>query len=292
MYTAQDYCLRHNGQLMPLPQSQEEEDVMDKISWDFFAKAFNITWFIENWMIQGLWVATEGTISDISSGAANDEQIYPPGGEIPLIHPLTKEPIKVFRKDILWPQKATTYTPMKHCPRCWNSLKYPQPGNFLNDRTKFLCEQLPCNNKEGAHIICMFSKEPRFKVRGLCKDSVMDTQYKFADPERSKWDQITRGYVGPKGWMISKNKTDKKWRMSHYYYTDLTLTMLDQDVFPIGKHKWRAENNVCTEGRTSSMVLQISGCKEGEFTCDDGKCLDITQRCNNIEVYQVFYKKG
>ena len=135
-------------------------------------------------------------------------------------------------------------------------------------------------------MICMFSNEPTFKVRGLCKDSVMDTQYKFADPLRLGWDSNIRSYVGPKGWIISLNKTDKKWRMSHYYYTDLTLTMLDQDVFPVGKHKWRAENNVCTEGKTSSMMLQISGCKEGQFTCDDGKCLDIAQRCNNIEVEQ------
>ena len=286
-YEAQDQCLRHNGQLMTLPQSREEEDVMDKVMWDFYAKAWNITYFIEVWVIQAVWVAALGTLPDISPGANNEDQFYPPGGEIPLIHPLTKEPMKVYRKDIRWPQMDTTYSPKRHCSQCFNSLKYPQPGNFLNDRTEILCQQLPCLGKSQGHLICMFSKEPTFKVRGLCKDSVMDTQYKFADPERSNGAQTPRGYVGPKGWMISRNVTDNRWRMTHYYYTHLTLTMLDQDVFPIGKHKWRAENNVCTEGRTSSIVLQFSGCKEGEFTCDDGKCLDITQRCNNIEVSQL-----
>ena len=93
-----------------------------------------------------------------------------------------------------------------------------------------------------------------------------------------------RDYVGPKGWIISQNFTDHKWTMSHYFYTSLTLTMVDKDMLPIGRHKWRVENNVCNEGETSSEVLLLSACKEGQFTCDDGKCLDITQRCNSLEV--------
>ena len=60
--------------------------------------------------------------------------------------------------------------------------------------------------------------------------------------------------------------------------------MLDTDDLPVGRHKWMVENNVCNEGATSSETLLISGCEDGEFTCDDGKCLDISQRCNNIEV--------
>ena len=72
--------------------------------------------------------------------------------------------------------------------------------------------------------------------------------------------------------------------MSIYYYTELTLTMLDADVLPVGRHKWLVENNVCNEGMTSSEELMISGCDDGQFTCDDGKCLEISQRCNNVEV--------
>ena len=73
--------------------------------------------------------------------------------------------------------------------------------------------------------------------------------------------------------------------MSHESYEDLTLTMLDMDALPLGRHKWRVENNVCNQGETSIETLLLSACKEDQFTCDDGKCLNITQRCNNIEVY-------
>ena len=93
-----------------------------------------------------------------------------------------------------------------------------------------------------------------------------------------------RSFVGPKGWIISRKDEDLNWRMTHYHYTDLSLTMVDQDVMPVGRHKWLVENNACTEGVTSSMDLLISACNEEEFTCDDGKCVEISQICNNIEV--------
>ena len=94
----------------------------------------------------------------------------------------------------------------------------------------------------------------------------------------------TRRYVGPKGWIISRNEFSKQWQMNHTHYPHLTLTMLDTDALPVGRHSWRIENSVCTQGETSSQVLLMSACKESEFTCDDGKCLNMTQRCNNIEV--------
>ena len=123
-------------------------------------------------------------------------------------------------------------------------------------------------------------------VRGLCKEAVMDTQYKFARHAPAKIYQNTesRRYIGPKGWIISRNIKDGRWRMSHYHYTHLTVTMLDMDTLPVGRHKWRMENNVCNEGVTSSQELQISACSEEQFTCEDGKCIRISQRCNNIEV--------
>ena len=98
----------------------------------------------------------------------------------------------------------------------------------------------------------------------------------------------TRSYVGPKGWTISRSTEDKLWRMEHSTYPDLTLTMLDMDDLPVGRHNWRIENNVCNQGETSVEVLLISGCAEDQFTCDDGKCLNMTKRCNNIEVTTLF----
>ena len=126
----------------------------------------------------------------------------------------------------------------------------------------------------------------------------MDTNYKLAD--HKPVDPLTlktatgrdwyntaehvRSYVGPKGWIIKRNPSNQLWIMTHESYPDLSLTMLDIDGLPVGRHNWKINNNVCNQGTTNVQSLLISACKEEEFTCDDGKCLDISQRCNNIEV--------
>ena len=144
--------------------------------------------------------------------------------------------------------------------------------------------------------ICIFKSEPTFRVRGLCKNAVMDTQYKLAEHRpgnvayyATNKEKSFREYVGPKGWIISKNNDDFQWKMTHYHYTDLSLTMLDQDSLPVGRHRWQVENDVCSEGLTSTQVLLISACEEDQYTCHDGKCLDISKRCNNIEVRKYYF---
>ena len=104
--------------------------------------------------------------------------------------------------------------------RKWNSRKKPVHGNFFHERTESVLGSTLCDMKRTDPFLCMFLTEPTFRLRGLCKNAVMDTQYKLSEHtpgELSAKKQDTRGYVGPKGWIISRNRTDKKWRMSHYF---------------------------------------------------------------------------
>ena len=38
----------------------------------------------------------------------------------------------------------------------------------------------------------------------------------------------------------------------------------------------------CQKGETHEMTLKMSGCEEEEFTCNDGQCIDINLRCDQI----------
>ena len=296
----QDMCFRLGGEIMMYPQNKEEMDMFDSVLWDYLMqKTGNNMSVLDDIIAQGgekPWEANARTLvggltEDMNKqGTSNDirESFYPDNGTVGLVHPWTGEFLHTYgHGTIYWPLGVAGFRDQRYNIQCFNSMRKALPGTYWWDRVIPLCWTELAEGKEWGQPICTFSKNPTFTVRGLCKDAVMDTQFKLSShsvgpiiPEESE----SRSYVGPKGWRISRGEKDGKWRMSHYHYTDLTLTMLDTDVLPFGRHKWMVENNVCNEGVTSSQVLQISGCNEQQFTCDDGKCIDLSQRCNNIEV--------
>ena len=53
--------------------------------------------------------------------------------------------------------------------------------------------------------------------------------------------------------------------------------------FIIGKHNWTVEgDSSCNGGRTYVTELKMSGCSENQFTCNNGQCLGINLRCDQI----------
>jgi hypothetical protein len=55
--------------------------------------------------------------------------------------------------------------------------------------------------------------------------------------------------------------------------------------YVLGKHEWTVSNDVflCHKGQPYTTLLKLSGCNpEGEFTCDDGQCVTMEQRCDQL----------
>ena len=55
--------------------------------------------------------------------------------------------------------------------------------------------------------------------------------------------------------------------------------------YVLGKHKWTVTGDVfsCHEGQPYTTLLKMSGCNpDREFTCDDGQCVNMEERCNQI----------
>ena len=96
----------------------------------------------------------------------------------------------------------------------------PIPDSMWMWKKSAWCFYVSCSQIRLDAAVCRFNKQPTFTIRGLCKDALMDTQYKLAEVKPMSldvarngydWGKDTRSYVGPKGWIISKNGTDKKW---------------------------------------------------------------------------------
>ena len=99
-----------------------------------------------------------------------------------------------------------------------------------------------------------------------------------------------RKYGGSTGWLLAHNKERDEWQLQHHYYPDLTLTMEEKDILPVGLHSWLAGNNTCNLGQTSTVQIQLSACLPDQFTCRNGKCVGMESRCDNIEVISSFLR--
>ena len=62
-------------------------------------------------------------------------------------------------------------------------------------------------------------------------------------------------------------------------------TDASQISYALGKQKWTITNDTdeCSKKQSSYTVeMKLSGCKEDQFTCDDGQCVKMKQRCNQL----------
>ena len=53
----------------------------------------------------------------------------------------------------------------------------------------------------------------------------------------------------------------------------------------LGKHNWTISNDdyECNEGKPYTTMLKLTGCNpEGEFTCNDGQCIKMEERCDQV----------
>ena len=73
------------------------------------------------------------------------------------------------------------------------------------------------------------------------------------------------------------NFTDNMWRMQVFNSPTTAYTKEAKDYsFALGKYVWTIENDAyeCNKDQGPlNKVLKLSGCSEGEFTCNDGQCV-------------------
>ena len=59
----------------------------------------------------------------------------------------------------------------------------------------------------------------------------------------------------------------------------------DLSTYALGRHQWNLTNEAhsCSGGKPWLVDLKLTGCdQEGEFTCDDGQCVRMEQRCDQL----------
>ena len=51
----------------------------------------------------------------------------------------------------------------------------------------------------------------------------------------------------------------------------------------VGKHTWRVSNDAKCQAGVEEVRVKLSTCVDGEFTCGNGECIHIDQRCDRAK---------
>ena len=124
---------------------------------------------------------------------------------------------------------------------------------------------------------CTSPKRPFLYVRGLCPESVFDTVIKFS---LNKDGHVE--YFGERNTFIEFDYKRTTWVMTSLPYPEVSAKALAPgQTLALGSKSWVIKNDRCGE-EYEEKLLKITSCTEGFFTCRDGRCVDISKRCNSI----------
>ena len=62
------------------------------------------------------------------------------------------------------------------------------------------------------------------------------------------------------------------------------LTLVDEKSYILGINTWSIEHDIvnCQTGEQDKRYLKLTGCSKGQFTCTDGECVMMEERCDQV----------
>ncbi|KAL7635244.1 UNVERIFIED_CONTAM: hypothetical protein RMT77_014231 [Armadillidium vulgare] len=130
-----------------------------------------------------------------------------------------------------------------------------------------------CTSQTGC-AFCEFSGKVIYSLRGACQMAELRDAYFLA--HQNELDHLAfRSY----GKFKIENK-DGIWQ-----WTDITKNLslakmiVTENNYPMGRRNWTLLEEVC-EQSSGTRELTLTSCNMNEFTCNDGKCILLTDRCD------------
>ena len=123
--------------------------------------------------------------------------------------------------------------------------------------------------------VCQNTVQPILKLRGLCKNSIKSRYY---TPSNS-YEQL--GYSGLLWGNILYNPDTFQWELRNNGILWATSNAARTTVL-LGTHDWvlHDEPRECTKDKLLYSKLSLSTCSDDEFTCNDGVCINMENRCD------------
>ena len=90
-------------------------------------------------------------------------------------------------------------------------------------------------------------------------------------------------YVGKKHTLIKYDQNLYQWNISVVNDPSIQgVSYSEVSSLVIGRHSWHITGDYACSSKDIVVDLSLSSCKNDEFTCTDGVCIDMIKRCDNI----------
>ena len=139
-----------------------------------------------------------------------------------------------------------------------------------------------CRTRSQVMCLCESKGQMFLTLRGLCPDSNID-QYFVPQNNDTDGQAMFRGLFNT---IIEYHKADNLWHLRVVGSNSKTVATSSKPKpsFLLGISEWTVtgDNFECNNGMPYTTVLKLSGCKDTEFTCHDGQCIKMEERCDQI----------
>ena len=129
--------------------------------------------------------------------------------------------------------------------------------------------------------LCHFPKTPVLRLRGLCKGSNIDIHYTLKAVNGSKV------FLGSIGTVLSFSPTRLRpniWSLAVNAKSTEASTSAQETSYILGRHTWTITNDTisCQRVAASKRILKMTSCSDGQFTCRNGDCVSMAERCDQV----------
>jgi hypothetical protein len=174
----------------------------------------------------------------------------------------------------------------------------------MNAPSEYSWEELECYSYDMS-CPCQYERPPLLTLRGLCADHykllILDSLY---TPRQLPWNPSDLFLLGHTTTQMHYNDSSSRWVL-----TDASVGVTGESEatklsYLLGKHWWTIrDDTLCNKTMQEKLTgfnvttgqyiyntfhsyttqLKLTGCSDGEFTCDDGQCITMAERCDQVE---------
>ena len=156
--------------------------------------------------------------------------------------------------------------------------RFPWESSWYEWQCKSFDRSCPCGYP-GQPVITALQR-----LLGLCKYSNIEKGSGLFSPKQLPADPDNMLILGKTATRIFYDDTSGQWVLTNEVFNVTAVSRASKISYLLGKHKWTISNDAfeCNEGKPYTTLLKLSGCAEDEFTCDDGQCIKMERRCDQV----------